>query len=71
MIMRLKRHAGGPDETLDIASFREEGPGVRVFDVHGQDLGYFGPEEYHTIILGGNAGERPPEESPERREPDR
>jgi hypothetical protein len=31
MIMRLKRHAGGPEETRDIDSFRQEGRGVRVF----------------------------------------
>ena len=68
MIMRLKRRGGGPEEMKSIASFREEGRGLRVFDANGKDMGYFGPEEYHTIIVGG---ERVPDGKPDRREPDR
>ena len=64
MIMRLKRRDGGPEETKNVASFREEGRGIRVFDVNGKDMGYFGPEEYHTIIVGG---ERAPEDEGGRR----
>lgn len=53
MILRLRRRGGEPEETKkDIASFRQEGRGVRVFDVDGNDIGYFGPEEYESIILG-------------------
>jgi hypothetical protein len=51
--MRLKRRGGGPEETKDVASFQQEGRGVRVFDVEGKDIGYFGPEEYEKIIIGG------------------
>lgn len=52
VIMRLTRRGGGSEETKDVATFREEGRGVRVFDVDGKDIGYFGPEEYETIIVG-------------------
>jgi hypothetical protein len=57
MIMRLKPRRGGPEKTMVIASFREEGRGVRVFDGNGKDMGYFGPEEYEKIILGSKAPE--------------
>jgi len=72
MIMRLKRRKGGPEELKDIASFRQEGRGVRVFDTEGKDMGYFGPERYRTIILGGaKTREWAPEDEPARREGDR
>jgi hypothetical protein len=64
MIMRLKRRGGGPEEMKDIATFQEEGRGVRVFDVNGHDLGYFGPEEYGTIIVGAAAGKPAQEGEP-------
>jgi hypothetical protein len=68
MLMKLKPRNGGPDEFKDIASFREEGRGLRVFDRDGNDVGYFGPEDYQTIILGGaEARERAPEDEPSRR----
>jgi hypothetical protein len=70
MKMRLKRHDGAPEETLDVSSFREEGRGVRVYDASGRDLGYFGPEEYYAIILGTESGANAPENEPGRRQDD-
>jgi hypothetical protein len=60
MIMRLKPRGGGPEKTAVIASFRQERRGIRAFDVNGNDVGYFGPEEYEKIILGLKAPERDP-----------
>jgi hypothetical protein len=69
MVMRLRRHEGGPEELKEIASFRGEGRGLRAYDAEGHDLGYFGPEQYEKIILGGAAArERTPEGDPPRRE---
>ena len=58
MIMKLKPRNAGPDEFKEIASSGQVGRGVRVYDRDGNDMGYFGPEEYEKIILGWKAPER-------------
>lgn len=71
MIMKLRRHEGAREELKEIARFRREGYGLRTYDAEGNDLGYFGPEEYEKIILGGSpTRERAQEGAPPRHEGD-
>lgn len=50
--MRLKPRNGTPEQSQEIGGAQEEGPlGYRVRDAKGNDLGYFGPDKYESIIF--------------------
>jgi hypothetical protein len=49
-IMRLKPR-NGPETTQPIGGFKESGAGYSVQDEDGKELGYFGPDQYESIIF--------------------
>lgn len=49
-VMQLTPRMGKPEEK-EIGGFREEGAGFRVVDSDGNDIGYFGPDKYQSIIF--------------------
>lgn len=48
--MRLVPRSGG-EEKREIGGFKEEERGYRVVDCEGNDLGYFGPDRYESIVF--------------------
>ena len=50
-IMRLKPRDGSAEITKEIGGFREDGFGYRVQGTNGEDLGYFGPDKYESIVF--------------------
>ena len=57
MRVRLKDRQG--DVVHPVSAFRDSGDGYRVQAEDGTDLGYFGPEEYDSIIFEIRFGSDP------------
>ncbi len=50
LVMKLKDRRGQQTER-PIGGFRESGAGYQVREENGEDIGYFGPDQYESIIF--------------------